>query len=98
MRHVVDVMHVEKNIAESVLKFLFGDKDSAESRRDLEALGIRRELWLRPRANRPAFFKPHAPYVFTEAEKRLFLEEVSGICTPTGYGSAFGKHLKKSKF
>ena len=98
VRHVVDVMHVEKNIAESVLKFLFGDKDSAESRRDLEEMGIRRELWLRPRANRQTFFKPQAPYVFTEAEKRVFLEEVSAICTPTGYGSAFGKHLKKSKF
>ena len=98
VRHVLDVMHVEKNIAESVLKFLFGDKDSAESRRDMEELGIRRELWLRPRPNRQAFMKPHAPYVFTEAEKKVFLEEVSAICTPTGYGSAFGKHLKKSKF
>ena len=91
-------MHIEKNIAESVLKFLFGDKDTPESRRDLEELGIRRELWLRPRANRAAFSKPHAPYVFTEAEKKIFIEEVGGICTPTGYGSALAKHLKKSKF
>lgn len=98
VRHLLDVMHVEKNIAESVLKFLFGDKDSAESRKDMEELGIRQELWLRPRANRATFVKPHAPYVFTDAEKKLFIEEVSGICTPTGYGSALGKHLKKSKF
>ena len=98
VRHVLDVMHIEKNIAESVLKFLFGDKDSAESRRDMEELGVRRELWLRPRANRQAFVKPHAPYVFTEPEKRLFIEEVGAICTPTGYGSALGKHLKRSKF
>ena len=98
VRHVLDVMHVEKNIAESVLKFLFGEKDSAESRRDMEVLGIRRELCLRPQPNRQAFLKPHAPYVFTDVEKKGFLEEVSAICTPTGYGSAFGKHLKKSKF
>ena len=98
VRHVLDVMHVEKNIAESVLKFLFGDKDSAESRRDMEDLGIRRELWLRPRPNRQAYVKPQAPYVFTDAEKKLFIEEVSAICTPTGYGSALGKHLKKAKF
>ena len=98
VRHVLDVMHVEKNIAESVLKFLFGDKDTPESRRDMEELGIRHELWLRPRPNRQAFMKPHAPYVFTEAERKLFLEEVAAICTPTGYGSAMGKHLKKSKF
>lgn len=98
VRHVLDVMHIEKNIAESVLKFLFGEKDTPDSRRDLEELGIRRELWLRPRANRQAFVKPQAPYVFTEAEKKLFIEEVSAICTPTGYGSNLGKHLKKSKF
>lgn len=98
VRHVLDVMHIEKNIAESVLKYLFGDKDTPDSRRDMEQLGIRRELWLQPRANRQAFVKPHAPYVFTEAEKKLFIEEVSAISTPTGYGSAMGKHLKKSKF
>ena len=91
-------MHVEKNIAESVLKFLFGDKDSAESRKDMEELGVRRELWLRPRPNRQTYVKPQAPYVFTEAEKKLFIQEVSAICTPSGYGSALGKHLKRSKF
>ena len=91
-------MHVEKNIAESVLKFLFGEKDTPESRRDLEEVGARRELWLRPRANRQRFFKPQAPYVFTDAEKKLFMDEVSSIRTPTGYGSALGKHLKKEKF
>ena len=35
IRHVLDVMHVGKNVAESVLKFLFGKKDTPESRRDL---------------------------------------------------------------
>ena len=42
--------------------------------------------------------KPQALYVFTEAEKKVFIAEVSAICTPTGYGSALGKHLKKAKF
>lgn len=98
VRHVLDVMHIEKNISESVLKFLFGEKDTAESRKDLEEVGMRRELWLRPRANRLRVFKPHAPYVLTDAEKKIFVEEVSGIRTPTGYGSALGKHLKKARF
>ena len=98
VRHVLDVMHIEKNIAESVLKFLFGDKDTPESRRDLEAVGLRRELWLRPRANRQTHLKPPAPYVFSEAEKKIFVQEVSAIRTPTGYASSFGKHLKRSKF
>ena len=97
-RHVLDVMHIEKNIAESVLKYLFGEKDTAESRRDLQETGTRRELWLRPRANRMGYFKPEAPYVFTDTEKKLFVDAVSAIRTPSGYGSALGKHLKKSRF
>lgn len=91
-------MHVEKNIAESVLRFLFADKDSPESRRDLEEMGMRPELWLRPARNRETFNKPQAPYVLTEAEKRLFIAEVSAIRTPTGYGSSLGKHLLKTRF
>ena len=98
MRHVLDVMHVEKNIAESVVKFLFGEKDFLDSRRDLEHMGMRRELWLCPGQNRQTPLKPTVPYVFSDAEKKIFLDQVSAIRTPTGYGSALGKHLRKSKF
>ena len=98
MRHVLDVMHIEKNVSEAVLKFLFGEKDTLECRRDMQELGLQRELWLRPRANRQRFFKPPAPYVLTDAEKKIFMDEVSGIRTPTGYGSALGKHFNKSRF
>lgn len=98
VRHVLDVMHIEKNVAESLVKFLFGEKDTPETRRDLEEIGVRRELWLRPRANGQRFHKPQAPYVFTEDEKKVFVDEVSAIRTPTGYGSALGKHFKKSRF
>ena len=79
MRHVLDVVHIEKNISEYVLKFLFGEKNTTESRRDLEEVGLRRELWLQPRANRLRFFKPHAPYVLTDAEKKL---RERGKCNP----------------
>ena len=97
MRHVLDIMHIEKNICEAVLKFLFGEKDTAESRKDLEEMGQRRELWLRTRPNQQRFFKPPAPYVFTEEEKKMFVDEVSAMRTPTGYGSALGKHFQKSR-
>ena len=98
MRHVLDVMHIVKNIAESNLKFLFGDKDTPESRRDLHHMGVRRELWLRPRGNGQMFVKPHTPYVLTNEERKMFIEEVSAIRTPTGYGSVFSKHLCKLKY
>ena len=91
-------MHIEKNISEAVLKFLFGDRDTPESRKDMEEVGMRRELWLRPTGNRQRVHKPHAPYVLTDAEKKLFVEEVSAIRTPTGYGSSLKKQFQKSRF
>ena len=61
-------------------------------------MGMRRELWLKPDSKRLTFTKPQAPYVLTEAEKKMFIAEVSAIRTPTGYGPSLGKHLPKSKF
>lgn len=48
---VLDVMHIEKNIAEFVLKFLFGEKDTIDSQRDLHEITQKWELWLRHRPN-----------------------------------------------
>ena len=76
---------------------MFGEKDTAECRRDLEEVGQRRRLWLRLRPNNSRFHKPPIPYVLTNAE-RLFVDEVSLVCTPSGYGSALAKHYKKAKF
>jgi hypothetical protein len=36
---MLDVMHVEHNVSESVLKYLFG-KDRLEVRKDLEQAGV----------------------------------------------------------
>lgn len=80
------------------MKFFFGEKDTPESRRDLHEVGMRREFWLRPRANQQRFFKPQALYVLTEAEKQIFVEEVNAIRTPTWYDNALGRHIKKSRF
>jgi hypothetical protein len=36
VRHVLDVMHIEKNIAENVMKHLSGDRDTLATRQDME--------------------------------------------------------------
>ena len=49
MRHVLDVMHCEKNIAENrLLRLTFGEKDYPAVRADLQARGIRPHLHLQP--------------------------------------------------
>ena len=53
---------------------------------------------VKTKAQRSRFHKPPAPYVLADAERMLFVDEVSLVCTPSGYGSALAKHYKKTKF
>lgn len=95
----LDIMHVEKNIVEFVLRFMFGDEDTPKYvKEDLEVMRMRRKLWLILGRNKHTFTKPRAPYVLLAAEKKIFIVEVSAIRTPTRYGSSLEKHLSKSKF
>jgi len=49
LRHNLDVMHIEKNVCDNIIFTLVNDKDKrkdhVEARKDLQAMGIRRELW-----------------------------------------------------
>ncbi|GKG10197.1 hypothetical protein Tco_0338943, partial [Tanacetum coccineum] len=48
LKHNLDVMHIEKNMLESILNTLLMNdksKDTAKARQDLKSLGIRSGLW-----------------------------------------------------
>ena len=87
-------MHIEHNNCDSLLKLLFGAKDTTASRRDMEEERIREHLWLRrgPIAG-GNYFKPPAPYVFTKEEHKIFLSQMAGISLPTGYCGPMKKHI-----
>jgi hypothetical protein len=87
-------MHIERNICDSLVKLLFGAKDTAASRRDMEEERGREHLWVR-RGPMPGgnFIKPHAPYVLTKEEQKKFLEQLAGISLPTGYCGPMQKHI-----
>ncbi len=40
IRHLLDVMHVEWNICDNLLKYLFGEKDTLNVRKDMEEQGL----------------------------------------------------------
>jgi hypothetical protein len=40
VRHVLDVMHCEKNLCENGIKIIFGEKDTVVVRKDMEEVGI----------------------------------------------------------
>ena len=69
VRHVLDVMHCEKNLCKNIMKTLFGMNDNPESRQDVEDLNIREELWLQPpRCQGDQFYMPHALYILKPEE------------------------------
>ena len=44
VRHTLDVMHMEKNVASTLMDFILGNSDTIAMRQDLEAEGIMHHL------------------------------------------------------
>lgn len=47
MRHTLDIMHVEKNVCDNLLRTIVGEKDSPTVRHDMKEINIHPELWMR---------------------------------------------------
>jgi len=76
IRHTVDFMHTEKNIAFAIIETLFGAYDTVSSRLDLKELKIRRNLWVEKYGN-GKYKKRIAPYVWTKDQRAQFLNFMS---------------------
>ena len=89
VRHCIDVMHVEKNVCDSIigtlLKINGKTKDGVNSRLDLNEMGIRQQLTSQQRDNRT--FLPPACYTLSKKEKTSLCECLEGIKVPQGYSS-----------
>ena len=78
LRHNLDVMHIEKNICDSVLGMLMYDsgkgksKDTSNARKDLEDIGIRKELQLQKTGTSTKM--PQVKYTLTKAENTRFCD------------------------
>ncbi|KAL6269216.1 hypothetical protein ACE6H2_026127 [Prunus campanulata] len=89
LRHNLDVMHVEKNVFDTLIGTILDikekTKDTIKARLDLERMGIRRGLWLKRGSDKAirdlAFFsmKPN--------DRKEFLQFVSSVKFPDGYAS-----------
>lgn len=96
--HCIDFMHVEKNVAESLVGTLLNvpgkTKDGLNARLDLEELGIKKELFAKKEADKTTL--PPAGYTLTNAEKDIFCESLSNIRVPQGYCSNFSSLVSKN--
>lgn len=93
VQHCLDFMHIEKNVAESIVGTLLNipgkTKDGLQARRDLEFLNIRKELHPKPKDNDTKIELPAATYTLTNIEKDKFCETLHNLRAPRGYCSDF---------
>ncbi|KAM6574759.1 hypothetical protein CsatA_023086 [Cannabis sativa] len=95
LEHNIDVMHVEKNVCDSILGTLLDNdksKDTTNARQDLKNMRIRQSLWIFEDA-RKRLLKPHAPYVLTANDKQLFCKFLKDVKLPDGFCSNLKKKV-----
>ncbi len=91
-------MHIEKNVYENMIKFIFGLKDTVKVQRDMEVCEIRKHLWLKRDPQRPGkIFKHVAPYVLRLEELQTFMNRLASLKVPIDYCGSLGKHIMDKK-
>ena len=73
LHHNLDVMHIEKNVCDSLLGTLLNipgkTKDGIRTRLDLMEMGVRKEL--APKVGEKRTYLPLASFTLTKEEKRV---------------------------
>ena len=91
IRHNLDVMHIEKNVCESIIGTLLNvpgkTKDGVKSRLDLLEMGLRSEL--APTFGLKRTYLPPACYTLSKEEKKIVLQTLADLKVPEGYCSNF---------
>ncbi|XP_010490056.1 PREDICTED: uncharacterized protein LOC104767772 [Camelina sativa] len=90
--HNLDVMHVERNVAASIVSTLLHcgkSKDGLQARKDLEYLGIRKDL--HPKTKGKITYLPAAPRSLSKTEKKVFCRRIFDFKGPDGYCSDISK-------
>jgi hypothetical protein len=82
-------MHIEKNVCESLLGLLLNipgkTKDGINVRKDMEEMGIRKEL--APISSPKGFYLPPACYTMSKDEKIKFCKCLHEIKVPSSYSA-----------
>nr|XP_011465505.1 PREDICTED: uncharacterized protein LOC101297846 [Fragaria vesca subsp. vesca] len=89
-------MHVEKNVCDNVLGTIMGavgkTKDNLRSRRDLEAMGIKKQYLVKEREDGTKYFEP-ADFEMKNDGKDKFLLALSQLRMPDGSASNIARRV-----
>ena len=100
LRHNIDIMHVVKNVTESIIATLFNisgkTKDTWKSRKDLMEKGLKKNLHLQEDGD--SFIMPMACYHLTKDEKHKILDFLKSLKFPDGFASNISRCIKEEEF
>ncbi|XP_062080241.1 uncharacterized protein LOC133784996 [Humulus lupulus] len=95
LRHNLDVMHIEKNICDSVVGTIFSidekSKDTEKARLDLQDLNICKQLHMKKKGNK--WFKPVACYTLSAKERQEFCTFIKSVQFPDGYVANISRNV-----
>lgn len=97
VRHTLDVMHIEKNVAVTLTRFMLGDEDTIAVRKDLQEQGVMLDLHLVGEDDENSYLMPHAPYVLRPDKKRRVLQSIKAVQTSSGHCANFSKLVNLEK-
>ncbi|XP_062086482.1 uncharacterized protein LOC133792589 [Humulus lupulus] len=95
LKHNIDVMHVEKNVCDSLLGTIFDNdksKDTTNARHGLKKFGVRESLWIYE-DDSGKLMKPHAPYVLTSDQRMQFCKFIRDVKFPDNFCSNLKKKV-----
>ena len=99
VRHNLDVMHIEKNICDSILGTLLGmegkSKDGEKARLDMEHLGIRKDQHIV--LGNGKYTLPSALYTLGKDEMTWLCQFLEGVKMPDGYASNIKRSVDVNK-
>ncbi|XP_026445224.1 uncharacterized protein LOC113345758 isoform X2 [Papaver somniferum] len=90
VRHITDVMHTEKNVTEHLIDTVMGNsksKDSPSARKDMEAMGINKKLWLKVDEVTGKTTMEDGTFAMTKKEKVAFCIVLKNLKVPSRFSS-----------
>ncbi|MCO5547710.1 hypothetical protein L7F22_001161 [Adiantum nelumboides] len=79
INHLLDPMHIFKNVSHAKWDHLIGKRDTIGCRKDLETVNRMPHLWVDENGN-----KPKAPWILSKQEFTMVKEAIKKFRTPTG--------------
>jgi len=89
MRHVLDVMHAENNIAKHIVGTCLGgshSKDGENARKDFKSLKLKPQLWLKEDSRKRTIIPPGA-FTLTSEERKVLLDTIYNLKVPSNFSS-----------